>query len=61
VRVGTNRRVQLNFDVYNLFNESTVLALNNTYSPSAPNGGAWLTPTQILDARFAKFGVQFDF
>ncbi|HZM92700.1 MAG TPA: carboxypeptidase regulatory-like domain-containing protein [Vicinamibacterales bacterium] len=61
VRVGTNRRVQLNLDVYNLFNESTVLALNNTYSPSAPNGGAWLTPTQILDARFAKFSVQFDF
>jgi hypothetical protein len=61
VRVGTNRRVQLNLDVYNLFNESTVLALNNTYSPSAPNGGAWLTPTQILDARFAKLSVQFDF
>ena len=61
VRVGTNRRVQLNLDVYNLFNESTVLALNNTYSPTAANGGAWLTPTQILDARFAKFSVQFDF
>ncbi len=42
-------------DLYNLFNVSPVLALNNRYGP------AWQQPFIILAGRFAKFGVQVDF
>ena len=49
------RRVQGIVDIYNLFNGSAVITQNNTF------GSAWLRPTQILQARLVKFGVQFDF
>ena len=48
-------RIQGMFDVYNLLNASPLLALNTTYGPS------WLVPTQILDGRLFKFGVQLEF
>ncbi|MEQ1761191.1 MAG: hypothetical protein ABL986_23020, partial [Vicinamibacterales bacterium] len=47
-------RVQGQFDVYNLFNSSAVLAQNATF------GSAWLRPTTILGARLIKFGMQLD-
>ena len=46
---------QANFDLYNVLNSSAVLWRNQTY------GADWLTPTSILDARLAKFSVQYDF
>jgi hypothetical protein len=52
---GPGRRVQANVDLYNMFNASPVLAQNNTY------GAAWLIPTQVLQGRLVKFGLQFDF
>ena len=42
-------------DLYNLFNASPVLALNNRYGP------AWQQPFIILAGRFVKFGLQADF
>jgi hypothetical protein len=54
-------RIQGNFDIYNLLNLSTVTGTNNTYQASQPNGGTWLQPTQVLDARLLKFSAQFDF
>ena len=42
-------------DLYNLFNVSPVLNLNQRYGP------AWQQPFIILPGRFAKFGVQVDF
>jgi hypothetical protein len=50
-----SRRVQGIVDVYNVFNGAAVITQNNTY------GSAWLRPTQILQARLVKFGVQLDF
>ena len=48
-------KLRANFDVYNVFNNNAVLAVNSTF------GSAWLTPTQVLDARLAKFSLQIDF
>ena len=42
-------------DVYNLTNSSAVVSFNETYGPR------WLTPTSILQARFAKISAQLDF
>jgi hypothetical protein len=50
-------RFQVNFDIYNVLNTSTVLWPNNTYG----DGSAWLRPTSTMDARLLKFGAQFDF
>jgi hypothetical protein len=47
-------RTSLNLDLYNLTNASTVLVANTAYA-------AYLTPQTILQARFAKFSLQFDF
>ena len=54
VHIGRTR-LQGNFDLYNLFNSSTVLGVNTTY------GASWLNVTQIMPARLAKLGVQLDF
>ena len=48
-------RFQANLDVYNATNASTVQLVNQQYGPT------WLQPTQIMPARLAKIGVQFDF
>jgi hypothetical protein len=52
-------RTALNFDLYNAFNASTVLAENPTYSGTGLN--QWRVPTTIVTARLAKFSVQIDF
>ena len=33
---------------------------NQTYDP-VTNGATWLAPTTVLNARFARFNVTFDF
>ncbi len=52
-------RTTVNFDLYNAFNASTVLAENAAYSGTGLN--QWRVPTTIVTARLAKFSVQFDF
>jgi hypothetical protein len=59
-RIGKNFRLQryrvlASIDVFNLLNSSAVLSQNNTY------GSSWLSPTQILQGRLVKFGMQFEF
>jgi hypothetical protein len=51
-RIG---RFQAMFDVYNVLNANPVTALITTLGP------AWQRPTQILDARLFKFGMQYEF
>ena len=43
------------FDIYNVFNASTVLSVNNTYGPT------WLRPLTLLAPRLFKFGAEFNF
>ena len=54
--VGSGKRLQANFDVYNLFNDDTILGVNNTYGSAA-----WLRPTAVLDSRLIQFGGQLTF
>ena len=55
-------RAQLGVDVYNLLNNDAVTMYNNGYSaPTATRGSIWLTPTQILPARYVRLNMQLDF
>jgi hypothetical protein len=53
LRAGTTRTT-LSMDLYNLLNSDTVLTVNNNFA-------AWQQPQSIMQARFLKFSVQFDF
>ena len=52
-------RTAVNVDLYNAFNASTVLAENPVYNGTTATG--WRVPQTILQPRFARIGVQFDF
>jgi hypothetical protein len=54
IHVGRARLMAM-LDVYNLFNASTITAVNTRYGP------AWLQPLAILPARLFKVGAQLDF
>ena len=43
------------FDIYNLFNASTILRVNNTHN------ARWPQPTDVLAGRLFKFGADIDF
>jgi carboxypeptidase family protein len=50
-------RANVGVDFYNLLNAATPLSYNQAFIPN----GAWLTPTSVLSARFAKLSMQLDF
>jgi hypothetical protein len=50
-------RAQLAVDLYNALNANPIESYNQAFIAN----GAWLTPTGILTARFAKITAQFDF
>jgi hypothetical protein len=50
-------RTQVGVDVYNITNGDYVNTYNNAYVPN----GAWLVPSTIATARYAKFTAQIDF
>ena len=65
VRFGKNlrfgrTRTNVAIDFYNLFNSNTGTAYNQTYDP-VTNGATWLAPTTVLNPRFARFNVTFNF
>jgi hypothetical protein len=55
VNLGGGTRVQANFDIYNIFNENTVLNENTRY------GATWRNPIQIMGGRVIKMGAQLTF
>jgi hypothetical protein len=50
-------RTQFGVDVYNLLNTDVVTGYNNGYSAT----GAWLTPTTIQPARYARLNLELNF
>jgi len=50
-------RTQVGVDIYNLTNTDVVTGYNQGFVAN----GAWLTPTSILPARYARISAQFDF
>jgi hypothetical protein len=56
LRFGTTR-AKVGVSIFNLINADTVTNYNFGFVP----GGAWLTPTAITPARYARVGVQLDF
>jgi hypothetical protein len=53
-------RTNVAIDLYNVLNSNTGTAYTQTYDPG-DNGARWLTPTTVLNPRFARFNVTFDF
>jgi hypothetical protein len=53
-------RANIGLDVYNLTNANTPTAVEATYDP-ATAGERWLRPTAVLQPRFVRLNVQFDF
>jgi hypothetical protein len=52
-------RLNAGLDVNNVFNSAPVLEYNPAFSPGGP--GPWLTPTSIMQPRYARLSVQVDF
>jgi len=50
--------VQANFDVYNIFNNSTVLNEQTRYSAQ---NNQWRNAIQIMGGRLIKLGAQYNF
>jgi hypothetical protein len=48
-------RTNVGLDLYNALNANPITGYNQTFGPR------WLTPTQIMPARFVKVSVQLDF
>ena len=51
-------RANIAMDLYNLFNSNVGTAFNQGFGA---NGATWLRPTAVLNPRFARFNVTFDF
>jgi carboxypeptidase family protein/TonB-dependent receptor-like protein len=52
-------RANVGVDFYNLFNSNTATTYEAVYDPANPN--AWFQPTAVVQPRFMRFNVQFDF
>lgn len=46
-------------DLYNVFNSNTATTYEAIYDPT--NAAAWFQPTAVVQPRFVRFNVQFDF
>jgi hypothetical protein len=51
-------RTSIGIDLYNMFNSNVGTAFNQGFGT---DGATWLRPTQVLNPRFMRFQVTFDF
>ena len=56
---GSRRKLQGNFDIYNILNASTAQNEQATYRVGATN--QWRNPIQIMGGRLIKFSAQITF
>ena len=55
-------RADVGIDLYNIFNVNTPTIYDGSYDPPpAERGGQWLNPTSIVQPRFARFNLTFNF
>ena len=52
-------RTAIGVDVYNAFNSNTPIGFSTAFDPNNPTN--YLRPTNVLDPRFVRFNVTFDF
>jgi hypothetical protein len=57
LRFGS-RRADIGVDLYNLFNGNTATGYDQGFGS---DGSTWLRPTAVLNPRFVRFNVTFDF
>jgi hypothetical protein len=55
-----NTKANIGLDLYNLTNANTPTTYESVYDP-ATAGARWFRPTAVLQPRFMRFNVQFDF
>ena len=53
-------RIQGFADIFNVLNAGTTTGVNTTYGAVAATN-AWMTPTQIMQGRYLRFGMQLNF
>jgi hypothetical protein len=53
-------RANVGLDLYNLTNSNTPTTYESVYDP-ATSGTRWMRPTAVLQPRFVRVNVQFDF
>ena len=51
-------RTNIGIDLYNMFNSNVGTAFNQGFGT---DGATWMRPTAVLNPRFARFNVTFDF
>jgi hypothetical protein len=56
-------KTNVNFDLYNVFNNNAVTQENFTYVfvPGVPAANPWRQPQYVVPSRFFKLSAQFDF
>ena len=59
LRFGS-KRANLGIDLYNLSNANTTTTYEAVYNPD-PAANRWQRPTAVLQPRFMRFSMQFDF
>jgi hypothetical protein len=57
--LGRSRKLQGNFDIYNILNASTAQNEQATFRPGPAN--QWRNPIQIMGGRLVKFSAQLTF
>jgi len=65
IKIGKDR-LEIQADLYNVFNSDWVFSQNNTFGSSTATGAGaaastWTRPTNVLTNRMFKIGGQFDF
>jgi hypothetical protein len=53
-------RADVGIDLYNLFNSNVATGYNQNFG-ALDNGATWLRPTAVLNPRFLRFNVTFNF